>query len=88
LQSKSDVSYIDAPKNQESGVRYCCMCVTEQREPTHDSDAMGHVFYWCKRCGLYLLNKDMDDYYGSELFKTESARRKQMREEGSLVATK
>jgi hypothetical protein len=52
------------------------MCAEDEQQPTHDSDPMGHVFYWCKNCGLYLINKDMD-LYGSELFNAEREARRQ-----------
>jgi hypothetical protein len=77
LKSMSELQYIDRPKSQNAGICHLCMCLDDQRRPTHDSYAVGNTMYWCKRCGLYLGLRDMDAYYQSETYAIEKAFRQQ-----------
>ena len=47
LKSMSELQYIDRPMNQNAGVCH----LDDQRQPTHDSDAVGNTMFWCKRWG-------------------------------------
>ena len=73
----SELQYIDRPKNQNAGVCHLCRCLVDQRQPTHDSDAVGNMMFWCKRLGLYLGLRDMDNYFHSEFFAIEKVFRKE-----------
>lgn len=42
------------------------MCDNANQAPTHDSDSLGKLFFWCKNCGLYLKMQDIDASYDTE----------------------
>lgn len=64
----------------DEGVRYTCSCSSTQYSPTFIPDPSNIKMFFCRSCGCYLSNLQVDSYDGSQAYRSRVAEIEEQRE--------